>query len=57
MNKNEKNIYFSHARPKTKTCDQLVGIADYMGVSLEVNDKHTMHMYRKNKYTTYGHVP
>ena len=40
-----KNTHSSHARPKTKTSDQLVGIADYMGTSLEVNDDHTMHMY------------
>ena len=37
------NIHSSHARPKTKTSDQLVGFADY----LEVNDNHTMHMYIK----------
>ena len=43
--KNEKNTHSSHARPKTKASGQLVGIADYMGASLEVNDKHTMHMY------------
>ena len=36
-----------HARPKTKTSDLLVGFADYMGTSLEVNDNHTMHMYIK----------
>ena len=39
------NIHSSHARPKTKTSDQVVGIADYMGTSLEVNDNHTMQMY------------
>ena len=44
MNKNEKNIHSSHARLKTKTSGQLVGIADYMSASLEVNDSHTMHM-------------
>ena len=44
----EMNIHSSHARPKTKTSDQLVGIADYMGTSLEANDNHTMHMYKKN---------
>ena len=43
----EMNIHSSHARPKTKTSDQLVGIADYMGTSLEANDNHTMHMYKK----------
>ena len=41
------NIYSSHARPKTKTSDKLVGVADYMGTSLEANDNHTMHMYIK----------
>ena len=30
----EMNIHSSHARPKTKTSDQVVGIADYMGTSL-----------------------
>ena len=44
------NIHSSHARLKTKTSDQLVGIADYMGTSLEVNDNHTMHMYIKYMY-------
>ena len=44
------NIHSSHARPKTKTSDQLVGFADYMGTSLEVNDNHTMHMYIKYMY-------
>ena len=47
QNKKEMNIHSSHAGPKTKTSDQLVGIADYMGTSLEVNDNHTMHMYIK----------
>ena len=42
--KKEMNIHSSHARPKTKTSDQLVGFADYMGTSLEVNDNHAMHM-------------
>ena len=37
QNKKEMNIHSSHARPKTKTSDQSVGIADYMGTSLEVN--------------------
>ena len=37
-----KDTHSSHARPKTKTSDQLVGIADYMGASLEMNDSHTM---------------
>ena len=41
------SIHSSHARPKTKTSDQLVGFADYMGTSLEVNANHTMHMYIK----------
>ena len=41
------NIHSSHARPKTQTSDRLVGIADYMGTSLEANDNHTMHMYKK----------
>ena len=36
------NIHSSHARAKTKTSDQLVGIAEYMGTSLEANDNHTM---------------
>ena len=45
-----KEYSFSHARPKTKTSDQLVGIADYMGSGLEVNDNHTMHMYIKYIY-------
>ena len=45
--KTKGNEYsFSHARPKTKTSDQLVGIADYMGTSLEGNDNHTMHMHK-----------
>ena len=44
----EMNIHSSHARPKTKTNDQVVGIADYMGTSLEVNDNHAMHMYKKH---------
>ena len=44
---NEKNTHSSHARPKTKASSQLVGVADCMGMSLEVNDKHTMHMYIK----------
>ena len=47
MNQNEKNIHSSHARPKTKTSDQLVGVADYMGASLKANGKHTMQMYIK----------
>ena len=38
------NIHSSHARPKTKASDQLVGSADYMGTSLEVNDNYAMHM-------------
>ena len=45
LNKKEMNIHSSHVRPKTKTCAQLVGVADYMGTSLEVNDNHTMDMY------------
>ena len=45
QNKKEMNIHSSHARPKTKTSDKLVGFADYMVTSLEVNDNHTMHMY------------
>ena len=39
------NIHSSHARPKTKTSDQLVGFADYMGTSLEVNDNHTVKVH------------
>ena len=46
----KKNSHSSHARPKTMTSDQLVGIADYMGASLEVNDNHTLHMYIKYMY-------
>ena len=46
--KTKRNIHSSHARPKTKTSDQLVGIADYMGTSLEANDNHKMHMYKKH---------
>ena len=48
------NEYSSHARPKTKTSDKLVGVADYMGTSLEVNDNHTMQLH---KNTTNVHVP
>ena len=36
----KKNTQSSHARPKTKASGQLVGIADYKGVSLEMNDNH-----------------
>ena len=32
----------THARSKTKASGQLVGIADYMGASLEMNDSHTI---------------
>ena len=33
-----------------------MGIADYMGASLDVNDKHIMHMYikYKNNIRTYA---
>ena len=31
--------------PRTKTSDQLVGIADYMGTSLEANVNHTMQIF------------
>ena len=51
--KKEMNIHSSHARPKTKTSDELVGFADYMGTSLKVNDNHTMQTY---KNTTNAHV-
>ena len=37
-----KNIHSSHARPKPKASGQLVGIADYMGAKLEINDSHTI---------------
>ena len=50
LNQKEKYIHSSHARPKTKTSDQLVGIADYMGAGLEVNGNHKMHMYIKCIY-------
>ena len=36
-----------------KASNWLVGIADYMGTSLEANDNHTMHMH---KNTTNAHV-
>ena len=48
------NIHSSPTRSKTKTSDQLVGIADYMDTSLEANDNHAMHMH---KNTTNAHVP
>ena len=37
-----KNTHSFHARPKTKASGQLVGIADYLGASLEMNDSHTI---------------
>ena len=37
-----KNTHSFHARPKTKASGQLVGIADYMGASLEMNHNHTI---------------
>ena len=45
------NILHARSKTKTKTSDQLVGIADYMGTSLEANDNHTFQMYNK------AHVP
>ena len=54
-NQKEMNIHSSHARPKTKTSDQLVGIAYYMGANMEANDKHTMHMCIE--YMNNVHVP
>ena len=33
--------------PRARLVIQLVGFADYMGTSLEVNDNHTMLMYIK----------
>ena len=46
-------MHSSHARPNTKAIGQLVGIADYMDTSLEVNDNHTMHMYILHIYKQY----
>ena len=43
----QKNTHSFHARPKTKASGQLVGIADYMGASLEMNDSHTI---KKNNF-------
>ena len=44
----EMNIHSSLARPKTKTSDQLVSIADYMGTSLEANDNHTISLVQQS---------
>ena len=35
--------------PKTKPGDQLVGIADYMGASLEMNDNHTIQNFQTER--------
>ena len=49
-----KNSHYSHARPKTKASAQLVSIADYMGVSLEMNDSHTIKNFKHtDKHITY----
>ena len=45
--KNEMSTHSSHAKSKTKATGQLVSVADYVGESLEVSDKHKMHMYIK----------
>ena len=47
-----KNMHSSHARPKTKATGQLLGIADYMGASPEINDSHTI----KKEFQTYKHI-
>ena len=36
--------------PRTKASGQLVGLADYMGVSLEVNDNHTMQSFQTYRW-------
>ena len=41
----KKKTHSSHARPKTKGSGKLVGIDDYEGASLEVNDKYRTHLY------------
>ena len=53
MNQSEKNFHSSYAKLMTKTSDQLVGITDYMGTSLEVNGYHTMDMYIKYMNNTW----
>ena len=40
FNQKEKSIHSSYARPKTESSDQQMGTANYMGASLEVNDKY-----------------
>ena len=46
LKQKEKNIHSSHAKPKTKTSAQLVGIADYMDKNLEVNDNHKIQIFQ-----------
>ena len=50
-----KNTHSFHARPKTKASGQLVGIADYMGASLGMNDSHAIKINFKHtdRHITY----
>ena len=52
----QKNNHSSHARPKNKASGQLVGIADYMSASLEMNDSHTIKNFKHTDgtYNIYG---
>ena len=50
----QKNIHYSHARLKTKAGGQLVDIANYIGVSLEMNDDHIVNFFFKHTDRTYN---